>query len=247
MVTVEYASELDPLLELSLPSDWLVAVVPEPGQLLADSDLPEDRLLGQLLSGGDGQRIVASQVAFLYYRGIDPDPDVPTRDNQISVRYNFENSQYELSSVFAETTVSPADEAVEWVDEQFLAAETFVETYLTLMELAEDIHGLGRTGVRGLVETFETLDAIQGADVDALADVPYVDAENATTLQAALGDSDTVSGSSPTPLEQELQSIDGPLILDLQRGPVPGKLIPNNASEPKYHSDAFGGAELGDR
>ena len=76
MVTVEYASELDPLLELSLPPDWLVAVVPEPGQLLADSNLPEDRLLGQLLSGGDGHRIVASRMAFLYYRGIDPDPVV---------------------------------------------------------------------------------------------------------------------------------------------------------------------------
>lgn len=39
---IEYASELDPLLDLSLPSNCIVAVVLEPGQLLAESDLPED-------------------------------------------------------------------------------------------------------------------------------------------------------------------------------------------------------------
>jgi len=247
MVTVEYASELDPLLELSLPPDWLVAVVPELGQLLADSNLPEDRLLGQLLSGGDGHRIVASRMAFLYYRGIDPDPDTPTRDNQISVRYDFENARYDLSSVLAETTVPTADAAVDWVDEQFLAVETFVETYLTLMALAEDIHGLGRTGVRGLVETFETLDAIREADVDALVGVPYVDEKNAIALQAALEDSGTVREANSTPLEQELRTVDGPLILDLQRGPVPGELIPTGASEPKYSSNAFGGTDPGGR
>lgn len=243
MVTVEYASELDPLLEMSLPSDWLVAVVPEPGQLLADSDLPEDRLLGQLLSGGDGQRIAASRVAFLYYRGIDPDPDAPTRDNQVSVRYDFENAQYELSSILAETTLSTADAAVDWIDEQFLAVETFVDTYLALMKLAEDIHGLGRTGVRGLVEIFETLDAIREVDIDALVDVPYVDEENAIALQTALEDADTVGASHPTPLGQELRSVDGPLILDRQRGPVSGELLPTGASEPKYRSKAFGDNE----
>lgn len=247
MVTVEYASELDPLLELSDPSDWLVAVVPEPSQLLADSDLPEDRLLGQLLSGGDSQQIIASRVVFLYYRGIDPDSDTPTRDNQISVRYDFENAQYELSSVLAETTVSTAEEAVDWVDEQFLAVETFVETYLTLMELADDIHGLGQTGVRDLVETFETLDTIRTADVDELVEVPYVDGENATALQAALKDIDIAGESNPTPLEQELRAVDGPLILDLQQGPISGELVPSTGSEPKYHSEAFGGTELGDR
>ncbi|MFC4986874.1 helix-hairpin-helix domain-containing protein [Saliphagus infecundisoli] len=243
MVTVEYASELDPLLEVTLPSDWLVAIVLKPGQLLADSDRPEDRLLGQLLSGGDDQRIIASQVAFLYYRGIDPDPDAPTRGNQISVKYDFENAQYELSSVLAETTVSTVDAAVDWVDEQFLATETFVETSLTLMRVAEDIHGLGRTGIRGLVETFETLEGIREANVDALADVPYVDGENATALQAALEDADAIEASHPTPLEQELGTVDGPLILDLQRGPVPGELLPTGASEPKYSSKAFGGTE----
>ncbi|SFL46573.1 hypothetical protein SAMN04487950_3894 [Halogranum rubrum] len=43
MPTIEYASELDPLLNLSLPSDWIVAVVPELGQLTAESDLLDDR------------------------------------------------------------------------------------------------------------------------------------------------------------------------------------------------------------
>lgn len=240
MVTVEYASELDPLLEMTLPSDWFVAVVLDPGQLLADSNRPEDRLLGQLLSGGDDQQIIASRVAFLYYRGIDPNPNAPARDKQISVKYDFENAHYELSSVLAETTVSTADAAVDWVDEQFLVAETFVETYLTLLRVAEDIHGLGQTGIRGLVETFETLDAIREADSNALVDVPYVDEENATALQASLEDPDAVEASHPTPLEQELRTVDGPLILDPQRGPVPGELLPTGASEPKYSSNAFG-------
>jgi hypothetical protein len=140
--------------------------------------------------------------------------------------------------VLAETTATTADEAVDWLDEQFLAVETFVDTYQTLIDLSENIHGLGRTGVRGLVETFETLDAIQGADVDSLADVPYVDAENATALQTALEDV-AVGDGDPTPLEQELRFVDGPLILDLQRGPIPGELIPSGAAEPKYNSTAF--------
>jgi len=113
MVTVKYASELDPLLELSLPSDWLVAVILEPGQSPADSDRSEDRLLGQLLSSGNDQRIVASRVTFLYYRGFESYSETSMRDNQILARYDSENAQYELSSVLAEATVSTADEAIE--------------------------------------------------------------------------------------------------------------------------------------
>lgn len=247
MVTVKYASELDPLLELSLPSDWLVAVVSEPGQLLADSDRPEDRLLGQLLSDGDDQRVIASQVGFLYYRRFNLDSDAPTRDNQISVRYDSENAQYELSSVLAEATVSTADEAIEWVDKQFPAVETFVDVYLTLIELADDIHGLGQAGIRGLIETFETLDAIQATDLDSIADVPYVDEENATALQTALEETNSVDLSHPTPLEQELRTVDGPLILDPQRGPISGELVSSGSTNPKYRSDAFSAAESDDR
>lgn len=240
MVTVEYASELDPLLDLSLPSDWLVAVVPEPGQLLADADRREDRLLGQLLSGGDDQRVVASRVAFLYYRGIDPDPDTASRENQLSVRYDFEHSQYELLSVLEETTVHTADEAVAWVNEALPAVETVVDTSLILMALADDVHGLGQSGVRGLVETFETCAAIREADIDELADVPYVTEESAAALQTALEDRDTDGKPELTPIARELQTIDGPLILNLQRGPVSGELVPAGASEPTYRSIGFG-------
>ena len=247
MVTVKYASELDPLLELSLPSDWLVAVILEPGQSPADSDRSEDRLLGQLLSSGNDQQIVASRVTFLYCRGFEPDPETPMRDNQISVRYDSENAQYELSSVLAETTVSTADGVIEWVDEQFPAVETFVDVYLTLIELADDIHGLGQAGIRGLIETFETLDAIQATDLDSLADVPYVDEENATALQTALEETNNVYLSHPTPLEQELRTVDGPLILDPQRGPISGELVSSGSTNPKYRSDIFGTAESDDR
>lgn len=55
--------------------------------------------------------------------------------------------------------------------------------------------------MRGLAETFETLDAIQEADIEALADVPYVDEEYAMALQTALEDVDTVGETDPTPLE----------------------------------------------
>jgi hypothetical protein len=73
MTTIEYASELAPLIDRSLPSDWIVAVIPEPSQVLTESDLPEDRLFVELLSRGDSERVVATQLAFLYYRGIDPE------------------------------------------------------------------------------------------------------------------------------------------------------------------------------
>jgi len=247
MPTIKYAYELDPLLDLSLPADWIVAVVLEPGQLLAESDLPEDRLLAQLLSDRDGEQIVATRLGFLYYRGLDPDQETLPRDNQISVRYNLEGEQYELSSVLAETTVQTADAAEDWVNDQFLAVETFVDTYRVLIELADNIHGLGRTGVRGLVTTFATLDAIREATIDTLADVPYIDEENATALQTALEDAEAVSEADPTPLERELRAVDGPLLLDLQEGPISGELVPSGASEPKYSPDAFGGTELDDR
>lgn len=247
MPTIEYASELDPLLDLSLPSDWIVAVVPEPGQLLAESDSLEDRLLAQLLSNRDGERIVATRLGFLYYRGINSEQETLPRDNQISVRYDLENAQYELSSVLDETTVQTPGAAATWVADQFPAVETFADTYQVLIKLAEDIHGLGRTGVRGLVETFETLDTIRATDVDVLAGVPYVDRESAAALQTALGDVEAVGDANPTPLEQELQAIDGPLIFDLQEGPVSGELVPSGASEPKYSPDAFGGIEPDDR
>lgn len=245
MHTIEYASELDPLLDLSLPPDWLVAVIPNPGQLLGESDLPEDRLFDELLSGGD--EIVATRLGFIYYRGVNPDRDAPTRDNQISVRYDLKKAQFELSSVLAETPVQTADAAATWVDDQFIAVETFVDTYLALIELAEDINGLGRTGVRGLVETFETLDAIRAADIDSLAAVPYVDEANATTLQTALEDVEAMGETDPTPLERELRAVEGPVILDRRTGPITGKLIPSDASEPKYRSDAFGDTEPADR
>lgn len=240
MVTVEYASELDPLLELSPPSDWIVAVVPEPGQLLAESSLPEDRLLAQLFSTRDDEPVVATRLTFLYYRGIGSDPKSSGRDTQISVRYNLANDQYELSSVRSETTVSTADEATDWIDEQFLAVETFLHTYAVLTDLSDEIHGLGRTGVRGLVETFDTVDTVQEADVDALTDVPYVDEENATALQTALEEIEDIGEGDPTPVERELQTVDGPLILDLQEGPLPGELIPSGASEPTYRTEGFG-------
>lgn len=243
MCRIEYASELDPLLELSLPADWIDAIVLEPGYLLVESDLPEDRLLGQYLSGGDGEQRVATRLAFLCYRGVDPDEGDLPRDNQITASYDAENGQYELSSVQAETTVQTADAAVDWVDDQFLAVETFVDTYPVLFDLADNIHGLGRAGVRGLAETFATLDAILEADIEVLADVPYVDEENTRALQTALEDVDTVGETDPTPLEQALRSVNGPLILDLQDGPISGELVPSGASEPKYRSEGVGGTE----
>lgn len=171
MTTIEYASELEPLLDLSLPQDWLVAIVPEPGQLLTEPGLPEDRLFAQLLSDGDGERIVATRLGFLYYRGVGPNRETSPCDNQISVRCDFPTAQYELSSVLGETTVQSPDAAATWVADQFLAVETFVDTYMVLIDLAKDIHGLGRTGVRGLVETFETVGN------GALATVRWYDGE----------------------------------------------------------------------
>lgn len=247
MTTIEYGSELDPLLDLSLPPDWLVAVIPEPGQLLTESDLPEDRLFAQLLSDRDGEQIIATRLRFLYYRGIGPDRETSPRDNQISVRYDFPAAQYQLWSVLGETTVQTPDAATTWVADQFHAVETFVDTYLVLIDLAEGIHGLGRTGVRGLVETFETLDVIREADIDALTAVPYIDEENAMALQTALDTLDAGGEDDPTPLERELRNVDGPLILDLQEGPISGELIPSGSSEPKYRVDAVGGTELDDR
>jgi hypothetical protein len=247
MTRIEYASELDPLLDLSLPPDWLVAVVPEPGQLLTESDLPEDRLFARLLSDGDGERIVATRLGFLYSRGIGPDRETSSRDNQISVRYDFPTAQYELWSVLGETTVQSPDAAATWVADQFLAVETFVDTYLVLIDLAEEIHGLGRTGVRGLVETFETVDAMREADVDALAAVPYINEKNARALQTGLDAGTGVGEDEPTPFERELQSVDGPLILDLQEGLISGELVPSGASEPKYRVDTVGSTEPDDR
>lgn len=240
MRTIEYASELDPLLEMSLPTNWITAVVLEPGHLLSESDLPEDRLLGQLLSGGEDETVVATQLRFLYYRGIDPDRRGLSRDNQISVSYDVETEQYELSTRLSETTVRTPDAATDWIEDQFIAVETFADTYQVLIDLADDIHGLGRTGVRGLVETFETLDAIREADGGALADVPHVDTENATALQTALDNLDSTGDDDPTPLELALRTHDGPLILDLQEGPISGELVPSDASEPKYISEGFG-------
>lgn len=238
MTTIEYAPALDPLLEMSVPADWLVAVVPEPGQRLADSDRQEDQLLGQLLSGGE--QTVATRLGFLYYRGLAPDQETSTPNNQISVRYNRERDQYELSAVGTETTVQNADAAVDWITAQFPAVETVVDTYLILTEVAADIHGLGRTGVDGLVDTFETIAAIRDAEVEALAAVPYVSEENAAALQRVLADVEASDAGDPTPVERELQSIDGPLILDLQEGPIAGELVPSGASEPKYSTDGFG-------
>jgi len=60
MTRIEYPSELEPLLDLSLPPDWLVAVIPELGQFLTESDLLEDRLFARLLSDGDGEQITAT-------------------------------------------------------------------------------------------------------------------------------------------------------------------------------------------
>ena len=186
-------------------------------------------------------------MGFLYFRGLDPDQDTSPPDNEISARYDPKTEQYELSSVLGETTVRTPDEAVDWVANQFLAVETSVDTDPVLIELAEEIHGLGRSGVRGLVETFETLNAIREADVDALADVPYVNEEIATSLQTTLEDVEPIGEDDPTQLERELRAIDRPLILDFQEGPISGELVPSGASEPKYSSNAFGGVEPDDR
>lgn len=237
VTTIEYAPALDPLLEMSVPADWLVAVVPEPGQRLADSDRQEDQLLGQLLSGGE--QTVATRLGFLYYRGIAPDQETSTPNNQISVRYNRERNQYELSAVQTETTVQSADAAADWITEQFPAVETVVDTYLVLTEVAADIHGLGRTGVDDLVDTFETIAAIRDADVETLAAVPYVSEENAIALQTALANVEASNAGNPTVIERELQSTDGPLILDLQEGLIAGELVPSGASKPKYSTDGF--------
>jgi hypothetical protein len=237
MTTIEYVPALDPLLEMTVPEDWLVAVVPEPGQRLADSDRPEDQLLGQLLSGGD--QTVATRLGFLYYRGLATDQETSTPNNQNSVRYNRELDQYELSAVGTEKTVQSADAAVDWITEQFIAVETIVDTYLIVNAVAADINGLGRTGVDGLVDTFETIAAIRDADVETLAAVPYVSEENAEALQTALDDFEASNAGDPTTVEHELQSIDGPLILDLQEGPIAGELVPSGASEPKYSTDGF--------
>lgn len=247
MLTIEYASELAPLLDLSLPSNWIVAVIPEPSQVLTESDLPEDRLFAELLSGGDGERVVATRLVFLYYRGIDPAHNSPSRDTQISVSYQFDDGQYELSSVLESTTISTVEAAKTWLEDQYLAVETCVDTYQILIKLAQDIHGLGQAGVRNLVETFATLDEIRQANIEALAAIPYVNAETATALQTALDDVDAVGDDDPTPLEQELRIVDEPLLLDLERGPIPGELVSSGASGPTFSPDEFGGNRSDDR
>lgn len=247
MATIEYAAELAPLVDLSLPPNWIVAVIPEPSQLLTESALPEDRLLTDLLSRGDSERVVATRIVFMYYRSIDPGHESPSRNTQISVRYQFDDRQYELSSGLESTTVSAVEEAKHWLKDQYLAVETFVDTYQVLIDLAEDIHGLGPAGVRNLVETFETLDEIRQVDSEALAGVPYVNNEFATALQTALDDVEAVSDDDPTPLELELRTVDDPLILDLERGPIAGDLVPSGASGPTFSPDAFGSNRSADR
>ena len=247
MITIEYASELDPLVDLSLPSNWIVAVVPEPSQVLTESALPEDRLFAELLSGGDGKRVVATRLVFLYYRGIDPDHDSPPRDTQISVRYQFDDGQYKLASVLESTTISVVEAAKNWLTDQYLAVETYVDTYQVLIDLAQDIRGLGQAGVRNLVEPFETLDGIRHADIATLAEVPYVNAETATALQTALEDVEVGVDDDPTPLELELRTVDEPLILDLERGPIAGELVPSGASEPTFSPSGFGGPQSDSR
>ncbi|MFC7059899.1 helix-hairpin-helix domain-containing protein [Halovenus salina] len=237
MTTIEYAPALDPLLEISVPEDWLVGVVPEPGQRLTDADRQEERLLGQLLLGSE--QPIATRLGFVYYGGLSSDQETSTPDNQISVRYDSETEQYELSSMKAKTTVRTVDAATDWINDQFHTVETVVDTYLVVSEIGADIHGLGRTGLRGLVNTFETIAAIRDADVETLADVPYVSEENATAVQTALADVEASDGGNLTARERELQSVDSPLILDLQEGPVAGKLVPSGASEPKYRTDGF--------
>lgn len=243
MHTFTYAAELDPLLEVSLPPDWIAAVVLEPGQLLSKSERPEDQLLNQLFSGAD-EEVVATRLQFLYYRGIDPDRRTLSRDAQISVSYEVETGQYKLSTGAEETTVQTIGAAAAWIDEQFTTTETVADTYQVLIDLADDIHGLGRTGVQGIVDTFETLDAIRAADVGALADVPYVDEENARALQTALEDADPLGGDDPTQLELALRTLDGPLILDSPERLIPGKLVPSDGSEPEYVSEGIGVADL---
>lgn len=244
MLTVDYVPALDPLLEVSLPADWLAAVVPEPGLLLAESRLPEDQLFSQLLSDNDEQR-VATRVAYIYYRGLGSEARLSGTDTQISVQYDRENEEYELSSALSETTAQTPAAATDWVSEQCHAVENYLETLSVLRNLGEDIHGLGNEGVRGLAETFATRKAILDADVDALADVPYVDEENASALQTALADIDAVERPAPTPTEQTLRSVDGPLIFDIQEGPVPGELVPHGEDEPTYRTTGLGGDEVG--
>ena len=236
MTTIEYASALDPLLDTSTPPDWLVAVVPEPGQLLADSDQQEEQLLGELLSG---EQPVATRLGFVYYRGLAADQEKSIPSNQISVRYDLETDHYELTSAGGETTVESVDAAAEWIDEQFLAVETLVDTYLTVSEVAADIDGLGPTGIHGLVDTFETVDAIRDADTDLLSDVLYVSGEHAVALQTVLDDTEAIETGDPTSVERELRSVDGPLILDLQEGPIAGELVPSGASVPTYSTDGI--------
>lgn len=244
MLTVDYAPALDPLLEVSLPTDWLAAVVPEPGQLLAKSRLPEDQLLSQLLSGSDEQH-VATRLVYIYYLGIGSEARFSGTDTQLSVQYNRTDEEYELSSALSETTIQTPAEATDWVSEQCLAVEHYLETLSVLRNLAEDIHGLGNAGVRGLAERFETRSEILDADVVTLADVSYVDKDHATALQTALADIDAVERPAPTPTEQTLRSVDGPLIFDIQEGPVPGELVPHGEDEPTYRTTGLGGDEVG--
>ena len=236
MATIEYASALDPLLDMPTPPEWLVAVIPQLGQRLADSDQQEERLLGELLSG---EQPVATRLGFLYCRGLAADQERSIPSNQISVGYDLETDQYELTSAGGETTVESVDVAAEWIDEQFLAVETLVDTYLTVSEVAADIDGLGPAGIRGLVDAFETVDAIRDADTEVLSDVPYVSAEHAVALQTVLDDPEASETGDPMSVKHELRSVDGPLILDLQEGPIAGELVPSGASEPTYITDGI--------
>ena len=239
MTTITYAAALDPLLEIPLPSNWLVAVIPTPGQRLVNSDRQEDRLLGELLAGKN-EEVVATQIGFLYTRGLSGEQETTLPNNQITVKYDSEANQFELSSEERKATVETATSARDWIETQFDTVETFVDTYLIVSELAGDIHGLGRNGVQGLLNTFETLTDIRTASPDDLADVPYVSKDNATALQTALEQRDTKGrdegDSSPLP-DSTMQHVDGPLILDVQDGLIAGELVPSDSSEPKYTAE----------
>jgi hypothetical protein len=239
MTTITYAAALDPLLEISPPSNWIVAVIPKPGQRLANSDRQEDQLLGELLAG-EREEIVATKIGFLYTRGLSHEQKTSLPNNQIIVTYDSEANQFELSSAEMKTTVETAAAASDWIDTQFGTVETFVNTYLVVNELAGDIHGLGRNGIQSLVNTFETPAGIRNASIDQLANVPYVSKDNAAALQTALETSDTEEqdegGSLPLP-DSAKQHVDSPVILDLQDGAIAGELVPSDSSEPKYTAE----------
>jgi hypothetical protein len=211
--SIPYADELDPFLDLELPSGWVRGLLEPLSMSFRQDDSLENSLFEALTGSAPDSSPASNAVVFTYLSGYDPGVDRPMDSNrQLSIKYVAGQEVFGVRATFDEGTVETVENACDWLELAMSRVEQVMDRRRRFRVALSDIHGLGTQGIGNLREEYESLSAVASATEAELVEIPYVTEDLAPEVLTA---AEQFDGTVPTaPGDRAVDRADDPLVIN---------------------------------